>query len=121
MIPNEPQGHVGSMHTWPVDDMEAYAVKEVGWALCNYLRTGGKGRELAASETIANMSLANPEPDLGARAFLIDWLEAQGLKVEGTEGFDELAEAAMTIKGFSCFRQADTWADYVNDAEKVAA
>lgn len=110
-IPNEPQGHVGSMHSWPVEDMEAYAVREVGYALMNWLRTGGKGRELAASEALANMSLAMPEPDLSARGFLVDWLEGHGMRVEGSESFDELAIAAMNIKGISITKAMETFHD----------
>lgn len=45
--PAPPKGHVGSMHSWPEGKRPEYAAREVGYALCNWLRT--RPRETAVS------------------------------------------------------------------------
>lgn len=37
-----PPAYTGSMHTWPESDMARYAVREVGYALNNWLRANHK-------------------------------------------------------------------------------
>lgn len=98
-LPPVTQAHVGSMHAWPESDRAKYAVREVGYALLNWLRTGRKGREVPASEHISNMNLPVSEADQDAREWLTDWLENHGVRVAGDESFEELAEAARNVKG----------------------
>lgn len=92
--------HIGSMWTWPDDVDTSYcAVREIGYVLCNWLRTGQKGREIPATETLANMNVPVPEADQSAYDFLSDFLESKGLVVSGDESFEELAEAASLLRG----------------------
>jgi hypothetical protein len=94
-----PQGHIGSMWEWPDDQRAKYAVRIIGYALNNWLRTGFKGREIPSTETLANMNVTSPEADQDAREWLTDWLEARGIRVTGDESFEELAEAASLLLG----------------------
>jgi hypothetical protein len=38
-LPPAPSSYIGAMWSWPEARREEYAVREVGFALCNYLRT----------------------------------------------------------------------------------
>jgi hypothetical protein len=92
--------HIGRMWAWPEADRERYAVREIGYALNNWLRTKGfKSREVPASVAIDRMNVAAPESDLDAYDWLTDWLEDRGVAVAGDETFEELAEAARHIRG----------------------
>lgn len=91
--------HVGSMHTWPEDEMARYAVRTVGMALCNWLRVNIKAREIPSSETLANMAVTTPQAEDSPRDILVDFLERKGLRVTGDESFEELAEATSLAMG----------------------
>lgn len=54
-IPARTGGHVGSMWSWPETERQKYAVREVGYVLCNYLRT--RPREILASDYLADYAL----------------------------------------------------------------
>lgn len=57
IAPATPQGYVGSMWRWPEDQRQAYAVRTVGYALNNWLRTRHYEREIASSDTMDNITL----------------------------------------------------------------
>lgn len=99
VVVDGPKAYVGSMWSWPVDQMGAYASRTVGLELCNWLRTRHLDKEFSASEFLANMHVAEVESDQSAYEFLTDWLESRGLTVLGDETFEELAEAASLLRG----------------------
>jgi hypothetical protein len=94
VLPSRPGAHIGSMWSWPEEERSAWAAREVGFVLNNYLRTRRHAAETPMSEALANMNVAVEEGDEDAREFLTRWLEDRGFVVEGEESFAELAEAA---------------------------
>jgi hypothetical protein len=57
-IPPTTRGHIGSMHSWPEDQMLSYAIREVGYVLNNYIRTRTHILETPASEYLAMYAVA---------------------------------------------------------------
>lgn len=57
-IPPTTRAHVGSMHSWPVDEMMRYATREVGYVLCNYLRSHSHPLEIPATDYLADYAQA---------------------------------------------------------------
>lgn len=99
-LPAVPRGHVGSMWTWPEDQMISYAIREVGLALCNYLRTRTGRHEVPSSQWLEASSItavSASEPD--ARGEVEDFLVMRGCGFSGAESFMELAEAALWLQG----------------------
>lgn len=90
--------HIGSMHEWPEDQRVKYAIRTVGYVLCNWLRTRRPGAEISASDMIANMNVPTPVADDTPREFIENFLESRGLQVTGAETFLELCEAARNLK-----------------------
>jgi hypothetical protein len=101
VLESGPQSHVGSMHDWPEDERGKYAVRIVGYALNNWLRTRRLGREIASSDALANMNVLVPTPEENPYEFLTGWLEEHGITVSGDETFTELAEAAEHVRAVS--------------------
>lgn len=89
--PSHPKTHIGVMWQWPEDQMRSYATREVGFRLCNYVRTGHL--ETPASHTLYNLALANPEGMENARDLIEAWLEEQGIHCVGDEPIYELVDA----------------------------
>lgn len=90
--------HVGSMHEWPEDQRVKYAIRTVGYVLCNWLRTRRPGAEISASDMIANMNVPVHVADDTPREFVENYLESKGVQVSGDETFSELCEAARNVK-----------------------
>ena len=57
-IPPRTLGHVGSMWGWPAEDMQRYAIREVGYVLNNWLRTRSHVVETPTSEYLAEYAAA---------------------------------------------------------------
>jgi hypothetical protein len=93
--PAPPKTHIGSMWTWPEDQMFAYAVRQVGFQLLNYTRLGHL--ETPASQTLYNLALAG-EIDEDAREIAEAWLEANGIHCTGDETIEDLIEAVSHLK-----------------------
>lgn len=91
------QAHVGSMWTWPAEQMAAYAQQQVGFVLLNYVRSCHFAAEITASEAIANMDVT-AEADEDPRELVVSYLEAHGVRSDGTETFAALAEAALSVR-----------------------
>ena len=53
VIPPSTRTHVGSMWGWPESEMTKYAMREVGYALNNYVRTCSRVPETPASDYLA--------------------------------------------------------------------
>lgn len=96
--PAHPQSHIGSMWTWPEDQFMAYATREVGYRLTNYLRTRGGANEISSSHTLYNLALAEPEALEDARTMIEEWLEDNGVITRGDESTDELGEAVAFVR-----------------------
>ena len=61
VLPPAAHAHIGSMYSWPESERRQYAVKTVGYALNNWLRTQHRWAEASASELLANMNVPAPE------------------------------------------------------------
>lgn len=98
-VPARTQAHIGIMWTWPEEDRAKYAIREVGYALNNYLRTRRHACETPAGETLANMNVAVEEPEETPREVVESFLESRGVHATGEESFEELCQAARSILG----------------------
>lgn len=106
--------HKGSMWTWPEDRMEAFAVRQIGLVLANFVRTFTEPT-IPASDTLANLNVAEKAPDGAAYDYIVDFLEESGLTVMGDETFEELAEAALSLRAKRA--PIDAWAALANYVE----
>ncbi len=97
-LPAMPKGHIGSMWSWPEGERPAYATREVGLVLCNYLRTRLGRFEIPATPGIENANVVQEASDPEVREILEDFLTAGGVQFEGDELLDELAEAAQWLR-----------------------
>lgn len=106
VIPPRTGAHIGSMWGWPETEMMKYAVREVGYLLANYLRTCTYSAETPASEAMAvssseaswKLMYASPDDD-DPRDVIEAFLESKGIQVAGDEDFEDLAEAALHVRG----------------------
>jgi len=57
-LPARAGAHIGSMWGWPEEDMQKYAIREVGYVLNNWLRTRTHVVETPASEYLAEYAAA---------------------------------------------------------------
>lgn len=95
VAPAHPKTHIGSMWSWPADEMESYAAREVGFRLCHF---AGRGQlETPASQTLYNLAIAEPEALENDREIIEAWLEANGVHCSGAETIEELGEAAQYV------------------------
>ena len=93
--PAPPKTHIGSMWSWPEDQIEQYAVREVGYRLLHFVNKGQL--EVPASQTLYNIAIAEPEALEDARDLVEAWLEGHGVHCSGTETVEDLAEAARNV------------------------
>lgn len=101
-LPRRAGSHVGSMWRWPERERSKYAIREIGYLLCNYLRSRTHGVETPASEVLARMEVPYGLLDLeeeSAAEFVARYLEAHGVIATGEEEFAELCEAARYVRG----------------------
>lgn len=101
VLPSGTHAHIGSMHAWPEAERSKYAIRTVGYALNNYLRTRQHARETPASETLANLNVPVAEPEETPREIVEAYLDSKGIKYTGEESFEELCEAAMSARGLA--------------------
>lgn len=98
--PAHPKTHIGSMHTWPADEMFAYAVREVGFRLCHFVSHGRLETPSTGSAALVNLEAhAVGESDAAeeARELLAVWFESKGIRLTGDETVDDLREAAINL------------------------
>lgn len=102
IIPARTGAHIGSMWAWPEDQMTTYAARQVGMCLNNYIRTRGHKVEtpvfMTRDEDYDNWFSRGLEEGQDARDQIEQYLEAHGIRVEGTEALEELGEAAMNVR-----------------------
>jgi len=97
-LPARTGAHIGAMWTWPEEDRTKYAIREVGYCLNNYLRTRTHGVETPASEAMANMNIPAEDDEETPAEIMADYLsEYRGVRLDGTETFEELYEAAVNL------------------------
>lgn len=113
-LPARTGAHVGSMWGWAPEDRSKYAVREVGYVLCNYLRGRTDTFEMPASDIFAMegelssrnyvehvtdaMGRATDQTEDDPRDIIEAYLESKGIRVAGDESLEELAEAAMSAR-----------------------
>lgn len=98
MVAAVPQAHIGSMWTWPEDKMDTCAVRTVGYALNNYVRTRKERVELPDSENLPNRHVPVEAPEDSPTDILANFLsEYRGVVIDGTETFNDLYEAAVNL------------------------
>lgn len=98
-LPARTGAHVGSMWGWAEEDRSRYAIREVGYVLCNYLRTRSDTAEMPATEAMTRMSLAMPEAEETPRELIEEYLEGKGVRCNGDESLSELYQAACHLSG----------------------
>lgn len=95
--PAPPKTHIGSMHQWPEPEMFSYAVREVGFRLLNFVRLGHL--ETPASQTLYNLAAAVEPDELEEMREIVEaWLEANGVRCDGTECIEDLAQAVFNVR-----------------------
>lgn len=119
-LPTPPKGHIGSMWTWPEDEMQAYAVREVGLALCNYLRSRVGRLETPSTPALENINNSpsqvrqsitpvthqpcDTEDPESLRSVLEDYLVNHGLEFSDADSTDDLVEAVQHLRSAQAFR-----------------
>jgi hypothetical protein len=86
--------HIGSMWSWPEDKMLQYAVREIGYRLCNFLSK--PDHEIPSSQWLANYAGAAFITE--DRECVEEWLESHGIHCDGSESEEDLAEAIKHLK-----------------------
>lgn len=92
VVPDVPKSHIGSMWSWPEDKTVAYATREIGFRLCNYLQSRKQRFDIPSSPYLENTDIEVIE-ERDVRDVLEDYLTEVGIGFDGTETLDELAEA----------------------------
>lgn len=96
LIPARTGAHIGSMWAWPEDQRTAYAIRQVGYCLNNYLRTCVHSIETPVDMLNSRYQAMpdGPESETPTRDRIEEYLESRGLVTDGTETLEDLAEAA---------------------------
>jgi hypothetical protein len=97
-LPASTHAHIGCMWDWPAESMALYARTQIHYVLMNYLRGCNFIVEIRASDTLSNMDLPADDTDEDPRELVIAYLESHGIRVDGSESFDELATAALCLR-----------------------
>jgi hypothetical protein len=97
-LPPSERSHVGSMWAWPASERSKFATREVGYELCNWLRTRHHALETPSSEQLARMEIPAAVSEESPEEFITAYLECHGIRVTGEEAFTELAEAARHVR-----------------------
>lgn len=96
--PSRPKGHVGSMHSWPEDEMVSFAIREVGLQLCNYLRTRVGRSEVPASPHLENADLPEEADVEGVRGVLEDYLVSHEWDFSDDDTTEDLLDAVQCLR-----------------------
>jgi hypothetical protein len=96
-LPATPAGHIGAMWLWPEDKRSTYAARQVGLALCNYLRSRTGRAEFASSHILVGLDSATAEPEPGCREVIEDFLIANDVPFDGTETTIMLGDFARAL------------------------
>lgn len=88
--PAPPKAYIGSMWSWPVGKMAAYAAREVGYVLCNWLRT--RSRDMPADYTTLDRIISQNT----GRCYLADAGSPDAAQVAEDRGYEAALEAFET-------------------------